>query len=272
MLQYTQNTTVCRHTYPVVWLYLCMLVMLVTACGRRQMVPEGMVVDQMNPMTPVKNQGKSQTCWAYAMLAAIETEHITRGDSVNLSAAYVEKTVEREPSAPENKRAMGQTCINLIQKYGVCGYDAMRTTETPVPRQVFMLGAVYTPQEFARSVCAPGEYLALTSNSRQPYYRQVAVNVADNWEHNRFYNVPRDTLMRHLVRAVRHRHGVCWESERHAMAVVGLAHDKQHRRYFILKNSWGEQQPNGGLVFMPYDELKRKTLALYMTHQAYRGE
>ena len=39
-------------------------------------------------MTPVKDQGHSSLCWAYAMLATIETEHIQRGDSVNLSARY----------------------------------------------------------------------------------------------------------------------------------------------------------------------------------------
>ena len=40
-------------------------------------------------MTPVKNQGKSELCWAYAMLATIETEHLLRGDSVNLSPQYL---------------------------------------------------------------------------------------------------------------------------------------------------------------------------------------
>ena len=39
-------------------------------------------------MTPVKNQGASSLCWLYAMLATIETEHLMRGDSVNLSPLY----------------------------------------------------------------------------------------------------------------------------------------------------------------------------------------
>ena len=39
--------------------------------------------------TPVKNQGKSSLCWAYAMLATIETEHLMKGDSINLSTDYV---------------------------------------------------------------------------------------------------------------------------------------------------------------------------------------
>ena len=32
--------------------------------------------------TPVKNQGNSTLCWAYAMLATIETEHIMMGLSL----------------------------------------------------------------------------------------------------------------------------------------------------------------------------------------------
>lgn len=245
------------------------MLLAMVACNRRPAMPEDLVIDRMNPMTPIKNQGKSQTCWAYAMLAAIETEHISRGDSVNLSAAYVEKMVEREPGVPQSRRGMGQTCLNVIQKYGLCAYDAMRTVDTPAPRMVFMLGAVYTLHEFAHSVCAPNEYIALTTDRRQPYYQYVDIDEPDNWEHNRFYNVPADTLMRRIVRAVLQGHGVCWESRSHAMAIVGLAHDRRRQRYFVMKNSWGEQQPNRGLVFIPYEELKKQTLAVYMTRQAF---
>ena len=39
--------------------------------------------------TPVKDQGHSSLCWAYAMLATIESEHIQMGDSVNLSVDYI---------------------------------------------------------------------------------------------------------------------------------------------------------------------------------------
>ena len=44
---------------------------------------------QLIGSTPIKNQGKSELCWAYGMLATIESEHIMRADSVNLSPEYV---------------------------------------------------------------------------------------------------------------------------------------------------------------------------------------
>ena len=232
------------------------------ACS--QETPHHFTHDVMNRMTPVKNQGQSQTCWAYAMLAAIETEHIMRGDSVNLSAAYVEAMLSREPQAPASKRGMGQTLLNMIGKYGIVAYDAMRTPEWPLPRRVFMYGAEYTPLEFAHSVCAPGEYVCLTSDGRQPYYRQITIDTPDNWEGNRFHNLPIDTLLTLTEQAVSAGRGVSWESKSHAMAIVGLAHDEHQQPYFVMKNSWGTDRPHGGLEYLSYRKFRRLTLAVIL--------
>ena len=55
--------------------------LLTGSCARQasKYTPEGkhFTNEVMNGMTPVKNQGKSQTCWIYAMLATIETEHLS---------------------------------------------------------------------------------------------------------------------------------------------------------------------------------------------------
>ena len=225
------------------------------------------VHDVLLPMTPIKDQGQSQLCWAYAMLATIETEHILRGDSVNLSAVYIGRMLKRN-----NQRAMGQTALNILQRDGVVGYDVLpddATKELSTPKWVFMLGARYTPKEFAHSVCAPDEYISLTCWPDSPYYKKVEVPVPDNWEHNRLLNSPLDTLKAHVDRALQHRHPVCWESRGHAMAIVGLAHDSQKHRYYVMKNSWGTDQPHGGLVYMPVDKMWRDMIALYMTKEAY---
>jgi len=228
------------------------------------------VHDVLLPMTPIKDQGQSQLCWAYAMLATIETEHILRGDSVNLSAVYIGRMLKRN-----NQRAMGQTALNILQRDGVVGYDVLpddATKELSTPKWVFMLGARYTPKEFAHSVCAPDEYLSLTCWPDSPYYKKVEVPVPDNWERNRLLNIPLDTLKAHTDRALQHRHPVCWESRGHAMAIVGLAHDKAGKTYYVMKNSWGTDQPHGGLVYMPVDEMWRDMIALYMTKEAYYNE
>ena len=253
-------------------IYYLIAICLLTACTKKPLWEHPPVeVEVMNRMTPIKDQGHSQTCWAYAMLAAIETEHLERGDSVNLSPAYVEYMLQREPNAPQSKRGMGVTCINLIQRHGLCAHDAYRKFNPDIapPHQVFMLGAVYTPHEFARSVCAPDEYIALTSNADEPYYDEVDIDMPDNWEHNHFYNIPMDTLLAKTERAVRRHHGVCWESKAHAMAIVGLGRDAQNNRYFILKNSWGNIGPDHGLIYMSYDRFRKETLAVEMTKEAF---
>ena len=245
------------------------IIMVFLMCGCAHREPEHFTNEVLNRMTPVKNQGESQTCWIYAMLAAIETEHLSWGDSVNLSPYYIEKKMEQEPQAPESKRGMGKTLINLIQKYGIVGYDAMRKVETPAPRWVFMLGATYTPQEFARSVCAPHEYIALTSNDEAPYNQEIEIDLPDNWMHDRFYNIPMDSLLAKTERAVRQHHGVCWESKGHAMAIVGIAHDDEGHPYFIMKNSWGTKRAHKGLYFLSFRKFRKQTLAVEMTREAY---
>ena len=51
------------------------MVLLMGGCAHRE--PGHFTHEVLNRMTPVKNQGESQTCWIYAMLAAIETEHLS---------------------------------------------------------------------------------------------------------------------------------------------------------------------------------------------------
>lgn len=242
------------------------MVLMLCGCAEEQ---KHYTHEVLNRMTPIKDQGESQTCWIYAMLAAIETEHLSWGDSVNLSPYYIEKKMEQEPNFPGSKRGMGKTLLHLIQKYGIVGYDAMRTVDTPAPRYVFMAGAEYTAQEFARSVCRPDEYIALTANAEEPYYQDVDIDLPDNWMHDRFYNIPMDSLLAKTIRAVHQHHGVCWESKGHAMAIVGIAHDDEGQKYFIMKNSWGTDGPYGGLEYISYKFFRKKTVAVEMTKEAY---
>ena len=270
------------------------------------------------PFTPVKNQGGSQLCWAYAMLSAIETEHIVRGDSVHLSVAYLERMMEQEADAPSSKRGMGITAVHLMEKYGMVPYDAMPSNNlrspsssstqgaqtsslVPIPKKAFMEGMEYTPQEFARSVCAPGEYIGLGTDDSQPYYEEYEPALPDNWEHNRLMNLPSDSLLALTVRAIEGGRGVCWEgdiSERgfdrekcvadigpdyslfnvhnsiysgsttddHCMAIVGIAHDEDGNRYFIMKNSWGRYGPYAGMVYLSFNYFREKTIAVFMPH------
>lgn len=324
----------------------------VTSCrqehGRQLPAVTGLTNDVMNRMTPVKNQGGNENCWAYAMLATIETEHLMRGDSVNLSPDYAMRALTEEQfvrlclsrgHTATSLRGMAQTLLNVMQRQGMMPYDAYHTNPKPnyrtvarkvglvaqkvvtrrtgmqrympeleqllddaygpLPHRVYMLRAEYTPQEFGRSVCAPDEYVALTSFTHHPFGQTFALELPDNWEHNEQLNVPIDSLVGVMRRAVATGHGVCWEgdvsdpgfsfrrgearlrpgtdtsqesrqqaferfetTDDHCMAVVGLAHDTKGNRYFVMKNSWGTKNPYGGLVYMSEDYVRLRTIAI----------
>ena len=275
--------------------YTLLLLGLLVACGEQ---PEPFTHDVVLSYTPVKQQGESQLCWVYAMLAAIETEHIGRGDSVCLSPAFVARSLHADSIAAKQQRGMAATLISLIGRYGVVPFDAMPSLDWPLPHKAFMFGVEYTPQEFGRSVCAPGEYVALTSRDDHPYYKEVELPLADNWTHERFLNLPADSLLRLTGRAVRARHGVCWEgdtgdpgfdwqhgvarltllskaskvSDDHCMAIVGLAHDAQGEPFFIMKNSWGTNNAYGGLLYMSFDYFVRNTVSVVLPRSLVENE
>ena len=83
--------------------------------------------------TPVTDPGNSALCWAYGMLATIAREHIMKGDSVNLSIAYIARMMLEE-QALEYYFAQGKKIISLrgtapmlihyIDKYGAQPYDS----------------------------------------------------------------------------------------------------------------------------------------------------
>ena len=201
-------------------------------------------------MTPVKDQGHSSLCWAYAMLATIETEHIQRGDSVNLSVAYVARNFMKEQadryylshgSSDITLRGTMPQLVRLIQTYGLMPYDSYHTDANmnvaarklrstlvaqvgrgsglvkarqaadnvldgsinPLPKHVYMLGMEYTPLEFAHSVCMPDEYMAFTSFTHEPMNKKVALKLTDNYNDERFVNLPIDRLMELMEKSVR---------------------------------------------------------------------
>jgi len=105
-----------------------------------QQIPDGFRPEMMLRVTPIKDQGKSELCWMYAMLATIETEHLMQEDSVNLSVDYLarmyleEQAMERFLSNGEediNMRGVGPMTIDILQKYGAMPYDSYYT-KTPV--------------------------------------------------------------------------------------------------------------------------------------------
>lgn len=338
------NFVAMKHAFVII-----AVVFMLVSCGGDKPRKERFTIERMNKITPVKNQGQSPLCWVYAMLATIESDRLMQGDSVNLSAAYVARSVlmrqaeqcyltrgSKQPSL----RGVAPMALDALFAYGVMPFDAYcsdadfhvaarririlaenaavrRTGVTrlrdkasdmlddavnPVPHRVYMLGAEYTPLEFAHSVCREGEYVAMTSFTHKPFDEMVELDLPDNTAGCRFMNVPVDTLIAKMVVALGSGRSVCWEgdvsephfsfadgtarlenesdsvtqeqrqrafetfrtTDDHCMAVVGLARDDSGNRYFVCKNSWGTGNPYGGLMFMSFNYARMKTVAVVM--------
>lgn len=233
--------------------------------------PEHVQKVVVSPMSPVKNQGRTQFCWAYSMLAAIETEHFRQGDSLDLSIRPVAEVQYSEVDMPTSGRAMGQTLLNLVERHGIY-----------------------------QEVCSSNDFLPLCTTRRKPYNQWIVPDLPDNWEHNQFFNCHPDSLLAFAIRAASAHRGVCWEgdiSERgfsfqqgiavttlpplllycksllrpptddHCMAIVGIVQGDDGTRYFVMKNSWGTGNPYGGLMLMSFDYFRWNTVAVYLPQE-----
>ncbi|MDO4160774.1 MAG: C1 family peptidase [Prevotellaceae bacterium] len=252
----------------------------------------------------------------------------------------VERSYLSQGNDSVSLRAMAPFALHLLQRNGVmpydsyhssCNYDVlcrrmsrlaedaarrktgienllktadgiMDSAINPMPYHVYMLGAEYTPVSFAHSLVMPGDYIALTSFTHKPFYEPMTLDVPDNVSAEMFMNVPIDTLVNCMERALRKGHGVCWEgdisesgfsfdkgmavldddekdlsqtarqrefetfrtTDNHCMELVGIAHDGKGRKYFVCKNSWGTDNPYGGLMYMSFDYARMKTIAVVL--------
>ena len=330
------------------------LLAVIISCSRARLrngTPSDFHNDVVIKTTPVLDQGKSPLCWAYAMLATIESEHLMQGDSVHLSVDYVTRMLLSDQATfcyfnrkdgHLSLRGMASMTLDLMNKHGMLPYDSYynngnvdyeatartveqiaRTSPTLermnkgvnkaldqnigyLPGVIMMFGAQYTPIEFAHSVCLPEEYLALTSFTHHPFGKSFALEVPDNQMRDEFLNLSVDTMMRTIVQALKHGHPVCWEGDTsekgfdfsqgtavlqgsprhvsqqdrqrafetrhttddHCMELCGLAHDGYGRRFFIAKNSWGTGNRFGGFMYLEYNYVKLKTIAVYISRNA----
>ena len=51
------------------------------------------------------------------------------------------------------------------------------------------------------------------------------------------------------------------------MEIVGIAERDDGKRYYLCKNSWGDDNPFGGFVYMSEDYLRMKTIAVWINEE-----
>lgn len=339
-----------------IFIGLLLALLLSTGCskpGKKAEETITFVEEAKLKTTPVKNQGNSELCWLYAMLATIESEHIMLGDSVNLSPDFLARRYLEHQACQSylsrgsrkiDLRGMGSTALRLLDLYGAMPYDSYHARQDVNyrvlcrklrqlsavshdfddfrhhandlldreidyrARAVFMFGARYTPFEFAHSVCRKLEYEALTSFLHHPFGKPFVLETPDNKMYDSYLNVPIDDLIGYIEKALRSGHAVCWEgdisekgfsfakglarldnerkpctqeerqaafnhlltTDDHAMALVGIAHDQEGNKYFIAKNSWGSENPYQGFMYLSFNYVRKKTIAVFLSREVLR--
>ncbi len=220
-----------------------------------------------------------------------DTYHSTDETNYNVLLRKLTKTVDAARARQDGLEECRQRVDGLLDE-----------TIRPVPRFQFMFGAEYTTQEFAHSVCRKDEYEALTSFTHHPFGERFELEVPDNRDKDLFTNVPIDSLQQRVVDALHNGHAVCWEgdisepgfsfirgvaeiegapasaasvqklrqrmferfqtTDDHCMSIIGIAHDAKGQKYFVCKNSWGTNNPYGGLMYMSFDYFALKTICV----------
>ena len=93
-----------------------------------------------------------------------------------------------------------------------------------VPGTFTYKGQTYTPKSFAASLGLDmNDYVNITSFMHFPFYTQGVLEVRDNWEMTRFYNVPLDDMIMIMDNALSKGFSVDWDGD---VSEKGFSHSK----------------------------------------------
>ncbi len=96
-----------------------------------------------------------------------------------------------------------------------------------VPEKFTFRDKEYTPKSFAASLgLNMSDYVEITSFSHIPFYQASVIEIPDNWDYARFYNLPLDEFMEVINNALKTGYTVAWDgdvSERSFIHSKGIA-------------------------------------------------
>jgi bleomycin hydrolase len=177
-----------------------------------------------------------------------------------------------------------------------------------VPVTFLYKGSTYTPLSFTKDVLQfnADDYVELTSYTHHPFYKYFVLEDKFNWTKDKYFNIRLTDLIQITDSALAKGYTVCWDgdvtetgfmyesgiaklnytvtdftTERqktyedksstidHMMQVTGTAIDNTKRKWFYIKNSWGNYSNKlGGYIYMQDDYFKIKTIAIIVNKNA----
>jgi aminopeptidase C len=174
------------------------------------------------------------------------------------------------------------------------------------PQKFNYQGKEYTPTSFAASLnINPDDYVPLTSFSHHPFYTQFALEVPDNWIWANYHNLPLNEFISIFDHAINNGYTVLWASDvsesgysrngtcivpgadhpqmitqeirqiafdnkqttdDHAMHIFGIATDQNGKKFYMVKNSYGETTGYKGIWYATEAYVAKNTTAI-MVHK-----
>ncbi len=113
--------------------------------------------------------------------------------------------------------AFSAAAVELKQKspqYDILAESILDTYLGKVPEKFNYRGKEYTPLSFASEMgLNMDDYVEITSLSHIPFYEKSVIEVPDNWDFGRFWNVPLEDFMAIIDNSLSNGYAVCWDGD-----------------------------------------------------------
>ncbi|MDR3129788.1 MAG: aminopeptidase [Tannerellaceae bacterium] len=175
-----------------------------------------------------------------------------------------------------------------------------------LPETFLYEGRSFTPLSFAREIgLNADDYISLTSFTHQPYYEAFALEIPDNWRWSSSYNIPYDEFFALFDHAIENGFSIAWAADvseegwsrkngiavfprdtvitpamrslsyddyrttdDHGMQIYGIARDQHGDKFYLVKNSWGTNNPYQGTWYVSDAYVAAKTINILLHKDA----
>ena len=175
-----------------------------------------------NPITSVKNQNRSGTCWCFSGLSFLESEVIKAkglkdpalypdfSEMYIVRRSYYDRAIQFVRLDGHMNFAVGSDFGDVLEtakKYGLVDQKAYSGLQYGYDLPV--QGELDAGLKDAQGLNLD-DYIGFTSYTHHPFYAAFAMEVCDNWRQSLSWNVPLDELMAIIDYAVDNGYTVAW--------------------------------------------------------------
>ncbi len=129
------------------------------------------------------------------------TDNHVHGELDHVLKAYVDAVIENKNK--ELSTAWKRAYCSILDAY-----------LGKVPEKFEINGKQMTPKEFADDLgLNMDDYINMTSYTHHPFYEQFSLEIPDNWQWAKSYNLPIDELMEVLDNAIMNGYSVAWGAD-----------------------------------------------------------